>query len=196
VSVVLTGMVSYKDLAKSDAPSLATAFDLVGQPWAAGVIAIGSLVGLTTVVMVLLLGLSRIVFSMSRDGLLPRWFSVTSKRRSTPARVQIVAGVVVAGIAGFTQVDALEGMINIGTLSAFVLVSIGIVVLRRARPDAPRAFRVPWSPVLPILSAVLCVWLMCNLTTLTWVRFVVWLAVGMAVYWLYGRRHSRVGRDA
>ncbi|KQO63685.1 APC family permease [Curtobacterium sp. Leaf261] len=194
VSIVLTGMVSYKDLAKADTPSLATAFDLVGQPWAAGVIAVGSLVGLTTVVMVLLLGLSRIVFSMSRDGLLPRWFSVTSKR-GTPMRVQIVAGVVVAGIAGFTQVDALEGMINIGTLSAFVLVSIGIVVLRRSQPDVPRAFRVPWSPVLPILSAVLCVWLMCNLTTLTWVRFVVWLVVGMVVYWSYGRRHSRVGRD-
>jgi len=193
VSVVLTGMVPYTELAESDAPSLATAFTLVGQPWAAGVIAVGSLVGLTTVVMVLLLGLSRIVFSMSRDGLLPRWFSITS-RRNTPVRVQVVAGIVVAAIAGFTDVGELEGMINIGTLSAFVLVSVGVVVLRRTRPDAPRAFRVPWSPVLPILAALLCLWLMCNLTTVTWVRFVVWLAVGMAVYWLYGRRRSRVGR--
>jgi len=100
----------------------------------------------------------------------------------------------VALLAGFTAVDKLEGMINIGTLSAFVLVSIGIVVLRRSRPDAPRAFRVPWSPVLPIISAVLCFWLMLNLEVETWLRFVVWLAIGFVIYFGYSRRHSRVGQ--
>ncbi|MGL3199953.1 MULTISPECIES: amino acid permease [Curtobacterium] len=194
VSVVITGMVSYQRLAQEDSPSLASAFSIVGLPWAAGIIAIGSLVGLTTVVMVLLLGLSRIVFSMSRDGLLPRWFSQTNPRTQTPVRVQVVAGVVVAVLAGFFPVEKLEGMINIGTLSAFVLVSIGIVVLRRSRPDAPRAFRVPWSPVLPILSAVLCFWLMLNLEVETWLRFVIWLAIGFAIYFGYSRRHSRVGQ--
>ncbi|MFS0728613.1 amino acid permease [Curtobacterium sp. 1P10AnD] len=194
VSVVITGMVSYQRLAQEDSPSLASAFSIVGLPWAAGIIAIGSLIGLTTVVMVLLLGLSRIVFSMSRDGLLPRWFSQTNPKTQTPVRVQVVAGVVVAVLAGFFPVEKLEGMINIGTLSAFVLVSVGIVVLRRSRPDAPRAFRVPWSPVLPILSAVLCFWLMLNLEVETWLRFVIWLAIGFAIYFGYSRRHSRVGQ--
>jgi APA family basic amino acid/polyamine antiporter len=147
------------------------------------------------VIMVLLLGLARIVFSMSRDGLLPRGLSKTSAKRGTPVRVQVLAGVVVALIAGLTDVGVLEEMINIGTLSAFVLVSIGVIVLRRTRSDLPRAFRVPLVPFLPILSAVLCIWLMLNLTTLTWARFAVWLAIGVVVYFAYGRRHSRVGRE-
>ena len=95
-------------------------------------------------------------------------------------------------VAAFTDVGLLEEMINSGTLSAFVLVSLGIVVLRRTRPDLPRGFRVPWSPVLPIISAVLCLWLMLNLTTLTWVRFLVWLVIGVVIYLLYGRRRSRL----
>jgi len=194
VAIVLTGMVSYRDLAASGEPTLATAFRLVGIDWAAQVIAVGALVGLTTVIMVLLLGLARIVFSMSRDGLLPRALSKTSEKRRTPVRVQVLAGVVVALIAGFTEVGVLEEMINIGTLSAFVLVSIGVIVLRRTRPDLERAFKVPFSPVLPILSAVLCVWLMFNLTTLTWARFGVWLLIGVVIYFAYGRRASRVGR--
>ncbi|GAB2980531.1 APC family permease [Frigoribacterium salinisoli] len=194
VAIVLTGMVSYRDLAASGDPTLATAFRLVGIDWAAQVIAVGALVGLTTVIMVLLLGLARIVFSMSRDGLLPRALSKTSEKRRTPVRVQVLAGVLVALIAGFTEVSVLEEMINIGTLSAFVLVSIGVIVLRRTRPDLQRAFRVPFVPVLPIVSALLCVWLMFNLTTLTWVRFAVWLAVGVVIYFAYGRRASRVGR--
>ncbi|WP_423921855.1 amino acid permease [Frigoribacterium sp. 2-23] len=195
VAIVLTGMVSYRDLAAADNPNLATAFRLVGIDWAGQVIAVGALIGLTTVIMVLLLGLARIVFSMSRDGLLPRALAKTSPTRKTPVRVQILAGVAVALIAGFTKVDVLEEMINIGTLSAFVLVSIGVIVLRRRRPDLPRAFKVPFSPVLPILSAVLCVWLMFNLTTLTWARFAVWLVIGVVVYFVYGRRHSRLGRE-
>ncbi|MGO4104498.1 amino acid permease [Leifsonia sp. YAF41] len=194
VSLVLTGMVPYTVLADAAEPSLATAFIAVGAGWAAQVISIGILAGLTTVIMVLLLGLARVLFAMSRDGLLPRWMSRTSDTRHTPAHVQILVGVVVALLAGLTNVDVLEEMINIGTLSAFVLVSIGVVVLRKKRPDLPRAFSVPWSPVLPILSAALCVWLMLNLTTLTWVRFLVWLAIGMIVYFGYSRRHSVLGQ--
>ena len=192
VSIVMTGMVSYTELAAEETPSLATAFRLVGQDWASAVISFGALAGLTTVIMVLLLGLSRIVFALSRDGLLPRWLSKTTEHTKTPARIQIIGGSVVAVVAAFTDVGLLEEMINIGTLSAFVLVSLGIVVLRRTRPDLPRGFRVPWSPVLPILSAVLCFWLMLNLTTLTWVRFLVWLAIGVVIYLLYGRRRSRL----
>ncbi len=195
VTLVLTGMVPYTVLADAEEPSLTTAFTAVGAGWAAQVISIGTLLGLTTVLMVLLLGLARVVFAMSRDGLLPRGLSRTSAKRRTPVRVQIIAGVVVAALAGFTDVGVLEEMINIGTLSAFVLVSIGVIVLRRKRPDIRASFRVPFMPWLPILSAVLCVWLMLNLTTLTWVRFLVWLALGFAVYFLYGRRHSLVGKE-
>ena len=193
VSLVLTGMVPYTVLADDPNASLATAFVSVGAGWAAQVISIGILVGLTTVIMVLLLGLSRVLFAMSRDGLLPRSLSTTSATRGTPVRVQIISGAAVALLAGLTNVDVLEEMINIGTLSAFVLVSVAVVVLRKTRPDLPRAFTVPFSPVLPILSAVLCVWLMLNLTTLTWVRFAAWLVVGIVVYFAYGRRHSLVG---
>jgi APA family basic amino acid/polyamine antiporter len=192
VSIVMTGMVSYLELAEQKTPSLATAFRLVGQDWASAVISLGALAGLTTVIMVLLLGLSRIVFALSRDGLLPRWLSKTTTRSKTPARIQIIGGLIVAIIAAFTDVGLLEEMINIGTLSAFVLVSLGVIVLRRTRPDLKRGFTVPWSPVLPILSAVLCFWLMLNLTTLTWVRFLVWLAIGILIYLLYGRRRSRL----
>ncbi|MCC2315068.1 amino acid permease [Cellulomonas xiejunii] len=194
VTVVVTGMVSYTELAATDAPSLTTAFVLVGADWAGRVISVGILVGLTSVLMVLLLGLTRVIFAMSRDGLLPRGMSRTSPRFGTPLWLQIGAGVVVALIAGLSEVELLEEMINIGTLSAFVLVSFGIPLLRRSRPDLPRGFRVPFSPVLPIISGLACIWLMLNLTTLTWVRFLVWLAVGTVVYFGYSYRHSLLAR--
>lgn len=194
VTVVVTGMVPYTDLAASDDPSLTMAFILVGADWAGKVISVGILLGLTSVMMVLLLGLTRVVFAMSRDGLLPRGLSRTSPRFHTPLRLQVIAGVVVALIAGLSAVDLLEEMINIGTLSAFVLVSFGIPLLRRSRPDLARGFRVPWSPVLPIISGVACLWLMLNLTTLTWLRFAAWLVVGATIYATYSYRHSRLGR--
>ncbi|MDF2808424.1 MAG: amino acid permease, partial [Cellulosimicrobium sp.] len=196
VTLVVTGMVSYTELAESDAPSLTTAFILVGADWAGRVISVGILIGLTTVIMVLLLGLTRIVFAMSRDGLLPRGISRTSHRYHTPVRLQVGVGIVVALIAGLSQVELLEEMINIGTLSAFVLVSFGIPILRRSRPDLQRSFKVPWSPVLPIVSGVACLWLMANLTTLTWLRFLGWVVVGLLIYAFYGYRHSVAARDS
>ena len=195
VTVVITGMVSYTDLAQLEAPSLASAFELVGATWAAKVIAIGSLVGLTTVVMVLLLGLARVVFAMSRDGLLPRSLSVTDSKRGTPVRIQVTVGIIIALIAGFTDVQLLGDMINIGTLSAFVLVSIGVPILRKTRPDLERPFTVPLSPWLPWISAIACFWLMLNLSTETWVRFAVWLVIGLAIYFGYSRRNSLVGQE-
>nr|WP_254456117.1 amino acid permease [Paeniglutamicibacter quisquiliarum] len=192
VSLALTGMVSYKDLATVDTPNLATAFSLVGNEGAASVIAVGSLIGLTTVVMVLLMGLSRVVLAMSRDGLLPHGLSKTSAKRSTPVRIQVICGTLVALAAGFTRVDVLEEMINIGTLSAFVMVSLGIIVLRRKRPDLKPAFRVPFGPVIPVVSALLCTYLMLNLAVETWIYFVLWLIVGVVIYFAYGRKHSRL----
>jgi len=195
VTLVVTGMVSYRDLAAAEEPSLTTAFVLVGADWAGRVISVGILVGLTTVIMVLLLGLARVVFAMSRDGLLPRGLSVTSQRYRTPLKLQIGLGVIVALVAGLSDVELLEEMINIGTLSAFVLVSFGIPILRRTHPDLHRSFRVPWSPVLPIFAGVACLWLMTNLTTLTWVRFLVWVVVGLVIYGFFGYRNSVAGKE-
>ncbi|WP_284980246.1 amino acid permease [Arthrobacter sp. fls2-241-R2A-200] len=192
VSLALTGMVSYAQLAQEKNPTLTTAFEAVGNTDAAKVIAFGSLIGLTTVIMVLLMGLSRVVLAMSRDGLLPRALSKTSAKRSTPARLQIICGGAVALVAGLTNVDLLEEMINIGTLSAFVMVSLGILVLRKKRPDLKPAFRVPLGKVLPWVSAVLCVYLMTNLAVETWIFFAIWLVIGIVIYFSYGQRHSRL----
>lgn len=193
VAVVTTGMVSYRDLAKVDSPSLATAFEMVGATWAAKIISFGIVLGLATVIMVLLLGLTRVVFAMSRDGLLPRGLSRTG-RHGTPVRLQIAAGVVVAVVAAFFPIDVLSDMVNIGTLSAFTLVAISVPIMRRKRPDLPRSFKLPGNPWLPILIAAANLWLMVNLSVLTWVRFVVWLAVGFAIYFGYGYRHAMLGR--
>ncbi|WP_027588213.1 APC family permease [Acidipropionibacterium thoenii] len=194
VTIVVTGMVSYKTMATQKDVSLATAFKLVGANWVGTLITIGILIGLTTVIMVLLLGLTRVVFSMSRDGLMPRQVSRTSKR-GTPALLQIICGVVVAVVAALADVDQLSEMINIGTLSAFVLVSFSIPVQRKRFPDLKRGFTVPFSPALPIISGVLCLWLMSNLAVETWLRFIVWLLVGFVIYFGYSYLHSRVRRE-
>lgn len=192
VATVTTGMVSYKDLAKQASPSLATAFEMVGANWAAKIISFGIVIGLATVVMVLLLGLTRVVFAMSRDGLLPRGLSHTGKH-GTPVRLQVIVGVVMALIAACSDVDVLADMVNIGTLSAFTLVAISVPIMRRKRPDLKRTFRMPGNPWIPILIALANVWLMLNLSVLTWIRFVVWLLVGFAIYFGYGYRHACLG---
>jgi APA family basic amino acid/polyamine antiporter len=176
-----------------DAP-LADAFKSVGHPWFAGVISFGAAVGLTTVCMILLLGQTRVFFAMSRDGLLPRFFSRVHPRFKTPHRPTVLLGVVIAVVAGFTSLSELAELVNIGTLFAFIVVAIGVIILRRTRPDLHRAFRTPLVPAVPILSVCASLWLMLNLPTETWLRFAVWLVVGFFVYFLYGRTHSRVGR--
>ncbi|MFF5638923.1 amino acid permease [Streptomyces sp. NPDC012825] len=192
VSLVVTGMQNYKELSVS-AP-LADAFKASGHPFYAGVISFGAAVGLTTVCLILLLGQTRVFFAMSRDGLLPRFFSVTHPRFKTPYRPTILLGVIIAIVAGFTSINELATLVNIGTLFAFVMVAAGVIVLRRTRPDLPRAFRTPWVPVLPVVSIAASFWLMLNLPGETWFRFAVWMAIGIVVYFLYGRSHSRLGR--
>jgi APA family basic amino acid/polyamine antiporter len=199
VSVVLSGMVSYTQLKTPTGgkpANLATAFTANGIEWASKIIAIGALAGLTTVVMVLMLGQCRVLFAMARDGLLPRALAQTGSR-GTPIRITVLVAVVVAATASVFPITKLEEMVNVGTLFAFVLVSAGVMVLRRTRPDLQRGFRAPWVPVLPIASICACVWLMANLTALTWVRFGVWLVVGTVIYLGYGRGHSvQARRDA
>lgn len=194
VAVVTTGMVSYSDLASSDSPSLATSFKMVGAIWAAKIISFGIVIGLTTVVMVLLLGLTRIVFAVSRDGLLPRGLSKVGKR-GTPATIQIIAGVVVAIVSSSLDIQILSDMVNIGTLSAFFMVSVGVPIMRMRRPDLNRSFKVPGNPWLPIIAAISTLWLMLNLSVLTWVRFLVWLVIGFTVYFAYSYRHSILGKQ-
>ncbi|MFF0446576.1 amino acid permease [Streptomyces sp. NPDC004609] len=190
VSIVVTGMQNYKDLS-IDAP-LADAFKATGHPWYAGFISFGAVIGLTTVCMILLLGQTRVFFAMSRDGLLPRFFSRTHPRFRTPYRATVLLGVIIAIIAGFTNLHELAALVNIGTLFAFVLVAIGVIILRRTRPDLPRAFRTPLVPWLPMASVAASLWLMLNLPTETWIRFGIWMLIGVAVYYLYGRKHSRI----
>ncbi|MFT3661371.1 MAG: amino acid permease [Gordonia sp. (in: high G+C Gram-positive bacteria)] len=191
VSLVLTGMVSYTALQGSNA-TLATAFGAHGITWAQWVIVIGALAGLTTVVMVMMLGQTRVGFAMARDGLFPRGLAKTGDR-GTPVRMTFLVGGVSAFLAGFLPMGDLEEMVNIGTLFAFVLVCIGVVALRRTRPDLKRGFRVPLVPVVPILAVLACLWLMLNLSALTWIRFLCWMVLGFVVYLLYGMRHSVLG---
>lgn len=191
VSVVVTGMEKYSKLS-TDAP-LADAFKDLGHPFFADLISFGAAVGLTSVCMILLLGQSRVFFAMSRDGLLPRIFSRSHPRYGTPYRSTVVLGAIVALVSGFTSIDELAELVNIGTLFAFVVVAIGVVLLRRSRPDLPRSFRTPWVPVVPMLSVLASLWLMLNLPAETWVRFALWMVAGFGVYFLYGRAHSRLG---
>jgi APA family basic amino acid/polyamine antiporter len=189
VSLVVVGMQHYTEL--STAAPLADAFRSVGLPFFSGVISVGALAGLTSVVMILMLGQSRVLFAMSRDRLLPRGLAAVHPRYGTPYKITLITGAVVALLAGFVPLDTLAELVNIGTLFAFVLVSLAVIILRRTRPDLPRSFRVPWVPFLPILSALACLYLMLNLPGETWVRFVVWMVLGVVLYFVYGRRHSR-----
>ncbi|MET0736240.1 MAG: amino acid permease [Microbacterium sp.] len=191
VALVVTGMVSYEEL--DPAAALANAFAYHGQAWMATLISAGAVAGLTTVVLTLLIGATRIIFAMSRDALLPEGLVKVHPKFRTPWVISIVVTAIVAVVAGFTPVGVLEEMVNIGTLSAFVLVSVGVIVLRRKRPDLPRAFRVPLNPWLPGLSAAVCVYLMLNLTVETWLRFLIWLVLGFVIYFAYSRQHSRLG---
>ena len=194
VSLVVTGMVKYDKLSTS-AP-LAEAFRSVGRPGFATVISVGALAGLTKVMMVLMLGQSRVFFAMSRDRLLPEAFARISPRTGTPVRVTVTTGVVVAVISSLVPLSELAELVNIGTLFAFVLVAVAVLVLRRTRPDLPRSFRVPGVPVVPILSVLASFYLMLNLPGVTWLRFVIWMAVGLVVYAAYGYRRSRLAADA
>ncbi|MFE5736997.1 amino acid permease [Streptomyces celluloflavus] len=191
VSIVVTGMVKYTELT-TDAP-LADAFKAVGHPFYAGVISFGAAIGLTSVCMILLLGQSRVFFAMSRDGLLPQFFSRVHPRFGTPYRSTVALGLVVAVVAGFTSINELAELVNIGTLFAFVVVAVGVVLLRRSRPDLPRAFRTPLVPLIPAVSVLASLWLMLNLPAETWLRFAVWMVLGFGIYFVYGRAHSRLG---
>jgi APA family basic amino acid/polyamine antiporter len=193
VAAVVTGMVPVPQI-DTTAP-IASAFRDRGLALGASLISLGAIAGLTSVLLVMLLGQSRVFFAMSRDGLLPPVFSRVHPRYRTPYLSTIGVGVVVAAIAAFVPLSDLVHLVNIGTLFAFVLVSAGVIVLRRVEPDRPRPFRCPLVPWLPLASIAGCGYLMAGLPLETWIRFGVWLVIGVAVYLAYGRRHSRVRRE-
>src|SRR4051812_25582308 len=190
VSLVVTGMVKY-DKVSVEAP-LAEAFRSVDQPAIATIISIGALAGLTTVMMILMIGQSRVFFAMARDRLLPPVFAEVNERTGTPVRTTVTTGVVIALMAALLPLEELAKLVNIGTLFAFIVVSIGVLVLRRTRPDLEQSFRVPMVPLVPILSVLASFYLMLNLTTVTWIRFFVWMVIGLVVYAVYGYRSSRL----
>ena len=194
VSVVVTGMQSYKNIDPEDEAPLATAFKANGVDWMSDVISIGACIGLVVVVMILMLGQTRVAFAMARDGLLPVGLSKVHPKFGTPHVITMITGVSVAIIAGLVDLETLADLVNIGTLFAFILVSVGVVLLRRSRPDLPRAFRVPAAPVVATLAVLFCLYLMLNLLGETWVRFGIWMLLGFVVYFLYGKSHSRVGQ--
>jgi basic amino acid/polyamine antiporter, APA family len=193
VAAVLTGMVPYGEL-NTGAP-LAEAFDSIGITWAARVIALGAVAGITTVILVMLMGQTRVLFAMSRDHLLPPRLAKVHPRFGTPSLITGIVAAAAATLAGFVPLSALSELVSIGTLFAFVVVCVGVLVLRRTRPDLPRAFRTPGVPVVPVLGVVACVWLMVNLPLETWLRFLVWMVIGIVIYLAYGRRHSRLAPD-
>ena len=193
VALAATGAYPWQDLEGEGAPLAVVLSEGVGTSWGSGMIEVGALIAITSVVLTILYGQTRIMYAMSRDGLMPPIFGRLSKRR-TPALSTALFGVLIAVLAATVPLTIIFELVNIGTLFAFVIVNIGVIVLRRTRPDLPRGFRVPWVPVVPIIGALLCIYLMRELTVETWLRFIGWLAIGLVIYFAYGRRHSRLQR--
>ncbi|AHK35106.1 amino acid permease [Rhodococcus opacus] len=190
VTLVLTGMQKYTEI--SPESGFSTAFESVGMPGVANIIAVGAIVGIITVVLTFMLGVTRVWYAMSRDGLLPEWFAKTHPVRKVPTRVTWIVGVGSALLAGFFPINTVAELTNIGILSAFIVVCIAVAVLRRTRPDVPRSFTLPFMPVVPIIGVVFSGWLILSLPWETWLRFGIWLILGLIVYFFYSRTHSKL----
>jgi APA family basic amino acid/polyamine antiporter len=195
MSGVLTGIKKYT-VYLGDSAAVATAF--ASKPWAQALVSAGALAGMTSVLLVFQVGQPRIFMAMARDGLLPGYFARIHPRFRTPHITTIWTGVVVGGVAMIADIGSLADLTNIGTLFAFILVCLGVNVLRRTSPERPRPFRVPFVPIFPILGVILCIALMLSLPVLTWIRFFVWLLIGLAIYFFYGAWNSKLrrGEDA
>ena len=192
VAAVLTGMIPWQEL--NTAEPLSVAMRVVNQNWAAGIVAFGSLVAHTAVLLVFQLGQPRILFSMARDGLLPQALAKTHWRFKTPHVATILTGLFVGVGSALAGLEEMANLCNIGTLSAFVIVCAGVIVLRRHEPHQGRGFRTPWAPWVPLLGILACLWLMFGLPWKAWIRFAVWLVAGITFYALYGWRRSRLNR--
>jgi APA family basic amino acid/polyamine antiporter len=193
VSGLLTGIVPYTSL--NVGSPVAYSLLEIGQKTAAGLISIGAIAGLTTVMLVMFYGLTRVLFAISRDGLLPPFFAKLHPKTKTPVGSIISAGIIMLLLGGFIPLGELADTANIGTLGAFVVACIGVLVLRRTRPELKRPFRAPFGPLLPVLGVISCAYLMTRLGRTTWTAFVIWLVIGQLIYFGYSRRHAVLSRS-
>ncbi|MHC5256663.1 amino acid permease [Streptomyces sp. UC4497] len=192
--LVLTGMQNYKDIDPES--GFSTAFKSVGLSGLADVIAVGAIIGILTVMFTFMMGVTRVWFSMSRDGLLPKWFAKTHPTRHVPTRVTWIVGVASALIAGFLPIGEAAELTNIGILLAFIVVCVAVIVLRYRQPELPRTFRTPAMPVVPVIGIVFSIWLITFLQWQTWVRFAVWFLIGLVIYFGYSYRKSELARTS
>lgn len=193
VAILLTGIAYFPTL--NVASPVSAALYNIGYPIAAGIVALGAVAGLTTVMLVMYYGLTRILFAISRDGLLPQAFSSVNPKSHTPIRIIIFMGIIIAILAGFIPIQDIAELVNIGTLSAFVIVCAGVITLRWTKPQLERPFKLPWSPLIPSLGIIFCVYLMLNLSSATWYRFLAWMLIGLVVYFGYGLKNSRLKQE-
>ncbi|OVZ57494.1 amino acid permease [Pigmentiphaga sp. NML080357] len=193
VTLVMTGIVPYGDFAANSDHPVSLALQRTGQMGLAGVIDLGAILGMTTVILVMSYGLTRILYAMARDGLLPRKLAALHPRYATPFSLTWSVGLIFALIAGLVPLAVLAELINIGTLTAFSLISLAVIVLRRTHPDLPRGFRCPGVPYVPLAAVACCVFLIAHLGSFTWLAFCLWILAGLAVYFLYSRRKAVLG---
>jgi len=193
-SFLLTGVVKYTHL--NVAAPVAVGMEATGRAWGTYLVLVGSIMGLSTVMLVMLLGQSRVFYSMSRDGLLPEWAGKIHPKFRTPYISSITVGIFVAIFAALIPIGILGELVSIGTLLAFVIVCAGVWILRRKQPELHRPFKTPMVPLVPILGILISLGLMAGLPFATWLRLLIWLAIGMTIYFGYGRRHSKVARAA
>jgi basic amino acid/polyamine antiporter, APA family len=194
VAAVVTGIVPYRAFANVSHP-VSYVLQVAGEDWVAGFVDLGAVLGMLTVILVMTYGQTRVIFAMSRDGLLPGVLSRVHRRFQTPFVTTWLVGIFFGLIGALVPLDVLAELINIGTLAAFSMVSIAVLVLRKSHPNLPRAFRCPGVPLVPILAVASCVFLMVHLQAMTWIAFVVWLAIGLVVYFSYSRHHAKLAHD-
>jgi basic amino acid/polyamine antiporter, APA family len=195
VSAIMTGVVPFAQFAQAIDHPISLVLQLSGQNWVAGIIDLGAILGMTTVMLVMLYGQTRVMFAMSRDGLMPKVFSKVSLKTHTPYQATWIFGIVAGLLGGLIRLDELAKLVNIGTLSAFILISVAVMVLRVKQPDLPRAFRCPAVPLVPILAILFCGFLIFQLGQATIIRFIIWLLIGFVIYFAYSRKHSNLNPD-
>ncbi|EMI09434.1 amino acid permease [Anoxybacillus gonensis] len=193
VSLILTGIVPYDQLGVKN--PVAFALNYIQQDWVAGFISLGAITGITTVLLVMLYAQTRLFYAISRDGLLPSLFAKVSERKQVPLVNSWVTGIAVSIFAGVIPLNKLAHLTNIGTLFAFTTVAIGILILRKTEPNLKRSFMVPFVPVIPLLAVAFCTYLALQLPATTWLSFGGWLAIGLVIYFLYGRKHSKLNEE-